>query len=82
MMSSSPRQSSIVQTVFSVELDHQPLLQIVGVLPHDLGIRVLKNVVSSNFDMALARQYPKSGLRPEVNQFTSEIPFVLWDVLV
>jgi hypothetical protein len=33
-----PRETSIIQTIFAIELDHQPLLQVVGTLAHDLRI--------------------------------------------
>lgn len=39
--SSSPRHSAIIQTFFSPELHHQPLLQILRPHLHDLAVRLL-----------------------------------------
>jgi hypothetical protein len=49
-----PGNTSIIQTFLTVELNHKPLLQIVGSLPHDLGITVLKDMVTANFNLTVS----------------------------
>ena len=71
------RQTTVVQTVLSVELDHQPLLQVIGSLTHDLRIRIFEDMSSSNLDVALTRNWSKSRLRSKVDELPSEISLVL-----
>lgn len=79
---SSPRQSSIIQPILSIELDHQPLLQIIRRLPHDLGVGILKDVTPANLDVALSGRGAESRLRTEVDKLATEVALVLRDVLV
>lgn len=76
------RQSSIVQTILSVKLDHQPLLEILGCLPHHFGVRVLENVISANLDVALSGKNPERWLRSEVNELASKVTLVLRHILI
>jgi len=39
-----PGKTTIIQTVFALELDHESLLEIGGGLAHDLMVCVLENV--------------------------------------
>lgn len=57
------RDSSVVETVLAVELDHQPLLEVVWLLTHNLGVRVFEDVRTAHLDVALARNRAESGLR-------------------
>ena len=50
-----PRGDIIIPTFFTIELDHQPLLQIIRALFHDLGVTILKDMVSANLDLAVPR---------------------------
>jgi hypothetical protein len=77
-----PRQTTIIQTVFAVELDHQAFLKIVRALSHDLGVRILEDMSTPDLHMALSGQDPQSGLGSEVDQFPSEVTLVLRHVLV
>lgn len=77
-----PRHAPIVQPVLPVELDHQPLLQVRGRLPHDLRVRVLEDVVPPDLDLAVARLRAHGGLAPEVDELPAEVALVLRDVLV
>jgi hypothetical protein len=74
--------TAIIQAFLVVEAYHEPLLEVVGRLPHDLGIAVLKYVVTSDLDVALSRNRPKSWLGTEVDQLSTEIALVLRYVLV
>lgn len=76
------RQSSVIQTIFSVELDHQSLLEVVWCLAHNLGVRIFEDVSSTNFDVTLTRRRTKGGLRSEVDEFSSEVSLVLRYILI
>jgi hypothetical protein len=77
-----PRKTSVIETVLTLELDHQPLFQIIRSLPHDLGITTLEDIVSRHLDMTLTRVGPKSGLRSEVDEFPPKVSLVLGYILV
>ena len=77
-----PRKTTVIETIFAIELDHQSLLEVVWTLAHNLCIRVLEDMRSANLDVALARQNPQSWLRTEVDQLPPEVTLVLWYVLV
>ena len=77
-----PRKTSVIQTILTLKLDHQPLLQIIRSLPHDLGITTLEYIISRNLDMTLTSVGPKSRLRSEVDEFPPKVSLVLWDILV
>lgn len=77
-----PRETTVVQTVFTIKLDHQALLEVTRRLAHNLMIRVLENVRSPDLDVALTRHNPQCGLRPEVDQFPPKVTLVLRHVLV
>ena len=72
-----PRKTTVIQTIFAVELDHQPLLQIVRCLPHDLRITILKDMVTSDFDLAVSRLSTHRRLTPKVDEFPPKVAFVL-----
>ena len=74
--------TSVIQTVFTVKLDHKSLLQIRSALPHNLVVRVLENMRSPNLDVALATNDAKCWLRSKVNELAAEIALVLWYILV
>jgi len=77
-----PRKTAVVQAVFTVELDHQALLQIRRALAHDLGIRILKDIIATDLDVTLSRHDPQSGLGSEVDQLATEVTLVLRNTLV
>lgn len=74
------RETAVVQTVLAVKLDHQSLLEVVGVLTHDLGVRVFKDVGAADLDVALAGDRAEGGLGAEVDELPSEVPLVLGHV--
>jgi hypothetical protein len=82
MNGNKPGEATIIKTIFTIEFDHESLLEIIGCLPHNLVIRVFKNMSSADLDVALARQYTHSRLRSEVNELSPEITFILRNVLV
>jgi len=71
------RQTTIIETILTVKLDHQSLLQVGCRLSHNLSIGILEDGTTSYFDMALARQDSQCWLRTEVDKLPSEIPLVL-----
>jgi hypothetical protein len=75
-------QTTVVKTVFSVELDHQTLLQIRSRLAHNLMVRVFEDMRSPDLDMALPTDNAEGGLRAEVDELATEITLVLRHVLV
>jgi hypothetical protein len=76
------RETSVIQTVFTVKLDHKSLLQIRSALSHNLVVRVLENMRSPNLDVTLATNNAQCWLRSEVNELATEIALVLWYILV
>ena len=80
--SNSPRQSSVIQPILSLKLDHQPLLQIVRRLPHDLRVRPFEDALPRDLDVALSRDGTKRWLGSEVDELPSEVSLVLRNVLV
>lgn len=76
------RKTPVVQTVFTVELDHQSLLQIGSTLSHNFVVRVLEDMGSPNLDVALATDNAQRWLRSEVDKLATEVTLVLWHVLV
>ncbi len=76
------RETTVVEAVLAVELDHEALLQIGGGLPGYLSERVLEDVGTPDLDVALAREDAHGGLRPEVDQLPPEVTLVLRHVLV
>jgi hypothetical protein len=77
-----PRESSVIESILAVKLDHEPLLEVVGSLAHDLGVAVLEDVRAADLDVALSGRWAQGGLRAEVDELASEIALVLGDVLV
>ena len=77
-----PRKTTIIQPIFSIEFDHQPLLEFVRCLPHDFRIAILKDVVPPHFNLAITGLRAQRGLRAEVNEFAPEVAFILRDILV
>ena len=75
-------QSTVIESVFAVELDHQSLLEVGCCLSHDLGIRVLEDMRTANLNMALSGKNAQRRLRSKVDQLASEISLVLWHVLI
>jgi len=51
-------------------------------LPHDLYIAILEDVISPNFDLAIAGLRAERWLTSEIDELSSEIALVLWDVLI
>ena len=74
--------TTVVQTFFTIELDHKSLLQVIGCLSHNLLIRVFKDMISSNLDVTLSRQNTQSRLRSKVDDFSSKVTLVLGNILV
>jgi len=50
-----PRNTTIIETILTVKLDHKALLKITRCLAHDLSIAVLKQAITSNFHLAITR---------------------------
>lgn len=75
-------QTTVIQTVFAIELDHQALLQVTSTLSHDLVVRVLEDMTSADLNVALAGNNPQCRLGPEVDQLPPEITLVLRHVLI
>jgi hypothetical protein len=75
------RKTTIIQSIFTLKLDHQTFLQIVRSLPHDLAITTLEDGLSRNLDVTLTSVRSESGLRSEVDQLSSEVSLVLRGVL-
>jgi hypothetical protein len=61
-------------TFFAVKLDHQPLLQVVRRLPHDLGVRVFKDVRAADLPSSLDQNVPqyKRDFRRKLIYFRSQ----------
>ena len=76
----APRNTTIIQPRFALERDHQPLLEIIGALAHHLCVGILKDIISSDFNMHIPSRTTHSWLRAEVNQLAAEIALVLWNV--
>ena len=76
----TPRNATIIQPRLALERDHQSLLEIIGALAHHLCIGILKDIISSDFNMHIPSRTAHSWLRTEVNQLAAEIAFVLRDV--
>lgn len=51
-------------------------------MPHDFGIAVLEDMVTSYLDLTITRLRAKSRLAPEVDELSSEVSLVLRNVLV
>jgi hypothetical protein len=81
-MNDIPRETTVVETIFTIKLNHQTLLQVGGTLTHDLGIRILENVITADLNMALSRHNPQSRLRAEVDQLATEVTLVLRNTLI
>src|SRR6266702_6134409 len=77
-----PREAAVIKTILTLKLDHESLFEIVGCLAHDLGIAVLKYVVTPNFDLAIAWLRTHRRLRTEVDQLAAEIALVLRHVCI
>ena len=77
-----PRKTAIVQTIFTIELDHQSLLEIVGCLPHNLGITVLEDVITPDLDLAVPWLRAHRRLTAEVDEFPPEVALVLRNVRI
>lgn len=75
-------ETAIIQAIFTIELDHQPLLQIVGALAHNFGVAILEDVRAPDLHMALAAQDPQSRLRTEVDKLPPKVTLVLRNILV
>jgi len=75
-------ETSVVQTVFTVKFDHEPLLQISSTLAHDLVVGVFEDVGTSDLDVALSGHDAECWLRSEVDQLAAEVTLVLRDILV
>lgn len=56
-----PGHTTIVKTLLSLELDEQPLFQVLWLQPHDLVERILKEVLTGNGDLAVALEREKGG---------------------
>ena len=80
--SNAPGDTSVIQTVFTLKLDHQTLLQVTGRLPHDLGVTSLEQVVTRNLDMTLASVGSERRLASEVDELSAEVTLVLRHVLI
>jgi len=78
----APRNATIIQPRFALERDHQPLLEVIGALAHHLCVSILKDIISSDFNMHIPSGTAHSWLRAEVNQLAAEIALVLRDVSV
>lgn len=72
-----PRKTSVVETVFALELDHKPLLEVIGRLAHDLGVAVLEDVVTPDLDLTVAGLVAHCGLAAEVDELPAEVTLVL-----
>ena len=72
-----PRETTVIETVLAIELDHQALLEITRSLPHDLRVTVLEDVVTSNLDLTVARLSTHGGLTSEVDKLPAEVALVL-----
>ena len=72
-----PRKSAIIQSILPFKLDHELLFEIVGRLPHNFRIAVLKYAIAPNFDLAMSGLCTHSRLRTEVDQLSAEIALVL-----
>ena len=71
-----PGKTIIIQPMLSIEFDHQPLLEFVRCLPHDLPVAILKDAVPPHFDLAVTELRAQRGLRTEVNEFTPEVALI------
>ena len=71
------RDTSVIETIFTVELDHQTFLQVTRRLPHNLSVGVLKDVISPDLDLAVARLSAHGRLTPEVDELPAEVTLVL-----
>jgi hypothetical protein len=76
-----PGKTTVIETIFTLKLDHQSLLEIVRGLPHDLAVTALEDGLSGDLDVALTGVGSKRGLRTEVDELSSEVSLVLRSVL-
>ena len=81
-MCGPPRQTTVIQAIFSIELDHQPFLEVGRSLPHDFRVAILENVVTPDFDLTVTRLSTHSGLTSEVYEFPPEVTLVLWHISI
>jgi hypothetical protein len=72
-----PRQTAIIQTLLSVELDHQTLFQFTGTLSHDLNIAILEYMIPPDVDLAETRLGAHCRLTPEIDELPPEVALVL-----
>lgn len=77
-----PGKTTIIETIFAIKLDHQPLFEVGRRLSHNFGVCVLENMATSHFDVALTRDRTERRLRAEVNKLATEVALVLRHVLV
>ena len=75
-------ETSVIKTVFTIELDHQSLLEVGSALPHDLVVGILENMRSAHLDVTLTTNNAERWLRPEVDELATEIALVLRHVLI
>jgi hypothetical protein len=72
-----PRDTTVIEAILAIELDHEALLKVAGRLAHNLDITVPRQVIASNCHLAITRLSAHSRLGMEVNEFAAEIPLVL-----
>lgn len=77
-----PRKTTVVQTIFTVELDHESFLEVIRRLSHDLSITILKDVVTPDLDLTVTRLCPHRRLTSEVDKLPPEVTFVLRNISI
>lgn len=77
-----PRQTAVIETIFSIELDHQSFLEVARGLSHNFRVTVLEDVVTPDFDLTVTGLGTHSGLTPEVDELPPEVTLVLWHISI
>ena len=67
----------MIRLILLLKLDHELHSEIVGCLPHDRGVTVLKYMLAADCDVAVSRPHTHRRLGTEVYQLAAEIPLVL-----
>lgn len=75
------RNAAIIKALFAGKFNHETLLKVLRPMSHNFGISVVENAPAANSNMALPRKRPHLRLRPEVNEFPTEVALVLRHVL-
>lgn len=75
-----PRNTTVIQPILRLELNHQPALKIFPAHAHHRRETVFQHPSSSYLKLTFAVAYTHLWLRAEVDKLSSIIALVLWSV--